>query len=153
MGATISTNKKAFRDYFIVERWECGITLAGSEVKSVRSGNVNFKDSFARIDGEEMFLHNLYIDPYVQASYLNLESDRKRKLLLHKKEIKKIGARMAQKGLALVPTKIYFNNRNLVKIEIGLVKGKKLYDKREDIKKRDIKRQIDRIVRTHPPRN
>ncbi|MDP8264094.1 MAG: SsrA-binding protein SmpB [Candidatus Aceula lacicola] len=144
-----STNKKAFRDYFIVERWECGIALSGSEVKSIRDGGISFKDSFARIEGDEVYLYSLYINPYLQASYLNSDADRKRKLLLHKKEIKKILGRMTQRGLTLVPTKIYFNARNFVKVEIGLAKGKKFFDKRETIKKRDIKKEVDRAVRNH----
>ena len=144
----IATNKKAFRDYFFTERYECGIELKGCEVKAIREGGLNFKDSFARIEGEEIILHNLHISPYVHAGYAQVESDRPRKLLLHKSEIKKISGRMAQKGLALIPTKIYLNKRNLVKAELGLAKGKKLYDKREDIKKREVKRDIDRIVRT-----
>ncbi|MDD3375145.1 MAG: SsrA-binding protein SmpB [Candidatus Omnitrophica bacterium] len=149
----VATNKKAFRDYFIVDQWECGIALSGSEVKSIRDDGINFKDSFARIEGNEIFLYNLHINPYVQASYLNLEADRKRKLLLHKNEIKKILGRMTQRGLALIPTKIYFNARNFVKVEIGLVKGKKLFDKRETIKKRDLDKQVDRAVRSYKPRS
>lgn len=147
-----STNKKAFRDYFVVDKWECGIELQGSEVKSIRAGGLNFKDSFARVEKDQIFLYNLHINSYAQASYLNPETDRKRRLLLHKGEIKKILGQMTQKGLALVPTKIYFNKRNFVKVELGLVKGKKLYDKRETIKKRDIKKQLDRVVRMRQPR-
>jgi len=149
----VSTNKKAFRDYFIVDRWECGIALSGSEVKSIRDGGLNFKDSFARVEKDEIFLYNLHINPYLQASYLNEDSDRKRKLLLNKSEIKRILGRMTQKGLTLVPTKIYFNARNFVKVEIGLVKGKKFFDKRETIKKRDIDKQLDRAVRTFKTRS
>jgi len=145
----IATNKKAFRDYFVVERYECGIELKGSEVKSIRAGHVHFKDSFARIEKEQVFLYSLHIDAYAQASYLNPESDRMRRLLLHKKEIKKILGYMTQKGLTLVPLSIFLNKRNLVKVSLGLVKGKKLYDKREAIKKREGKKQIDRIIKTH----
>ena len=147
MGQTIATNKKALRDYFLSDKWECGIQLIGAEVKSIRSGHVNFKDTFARIDKGEVFLYNLHIDQYKQASYMNLEPDRPRRLLLHKKEIHKIEAKSSQKSTVLVPTKIYFNNRALVKVEIALGKGKKLYDKREDIKKRDIERGLQRVVR------
>ncbi len=146
----IVTNRKAFRDYFIEEQYECGIELKGAEVKAIRAGHVHFKDSFARIDGQEIFLHNLHIDPYAQASYMNPESDRVRKLLLHKKEIKKILGRTAQKGLTLIPLKIYFNQRNFAKVSIGLAKGKKFYDKREDMKKKDADKQIQRAVKARP---
>lgn len=144
MGQAVATNKKAFRNYFLSDKWECGIILHGGEVKSVRAGNVNFKDSFARVEGEEIFLYNLHIDQYQQAGYVSEDPDRRRKLLLHKREIKKILGTTAQKNLTLVPTKVYFNNRGFVKIEIALAKGKKLYDKRETIKKRDIDRDLGR---------
>src|SRR3989338_7346167 len=111
--ATIATNKKAFRDFFFTERWECGIALTGGEVKSIRAGHVNFKDSYARLDEGQVYLHNLHIEQYLQASYLKVEPDRLRKLLLHKKEIEKMTGLAAQKRLALIPTKIYFNNRGL----------------------------------------
>lgn len=149
MGDTIATNKKAYRDYFFTEKWECGIALNGGEVKSIRAGNVNFKDTFARVDGNEVFLYNLHIEPYTQASHLNEEPDRVRKLLLHKREIKKIGATVAQKNLTLVPTKIYFNKRGLVKIEVALGQGKKHYDKRATIQKRDLDRDIGRAIKNH----
>jgi len=142
-----STNKKAFRDFNLVDRWECGLELKGSEVKSIRAGNVNFKDSFARMDGEELFLYNLHIPPYAQASFMNPDPDRPRKLLLHKKEINKILGMTAQKGLILVPTRIYFNKRNFIKVEIALGKGKKLYDKRETIKDRELDKHIDRAIK------
>ena len=147
MNKTIVTNKKAFRDYFFSDKWECGIVLAGSEVKAIRAGHVNFKDSFAHVDKGEVFLYNLHIEPYEQASYLNEESDRPRKLLLHRKEIKKLIGILAQKNFALIPTKLYFNDRGIVKVEIALGKGKKLYDKREAIKKRDIERDLSRVLR------
>ncbi len=147
MSGPIATNKKAYRDFALLDKWECGIVLQGSEVKSIRAGHVNFKDSFAIVDKEEAFLYNLYIDPYAQASYLNEEPDRVRKLLLHKKEIKKMMGAVTQKGLTLIPTKIYFNKRGMVKIELAVGKGKKLYDKRETIKKRDSEREISRGVR------
>ena len=147
MGETIATNKKAFRDYFIQEAWECGIELKGGEVKSIRAGEVNFADSFAHPQGDEIILYNLHIAPYAQASYMNDDPNRPRKLLLHKKEIRKIIGLSAQKSLTLIPTKMYYNKRGFVKIEIGLAKGKKLYDKREDIKKRDVNREISRAVR------
>ena len=147
MPEPIATNKKAFRDFFLIERWECGIELKGGEVKSIRAGNVNFSDSFARIDGEQAFLYNMHIAPYEQASYLNEDPNRIRKLLLHKKEIRKIAGHVAQKNLTLIPTKLYFNKKGFVKVEIALGKGKKLYDKREDIKKRDLDREVSRALR------
>ena len=147
MGEPIATNKKAYRDYFILDKWECGIELKGGEVKSIRAGSVNFGDSFAHLNGDEIFLYNLHIAPYEQASYLNEDPNRVRKLLLHKKEIKKIVGLVTQKSLTLIPTKLYFNKRGFVKMELALVKGKKQYDKREDIKKRDINRELRRAVR------
>jgi SsrA-binding protein len=141
---SIATNKKAFRDYFLLEKWECGIQLKGGEVKSLRAAEVNFTDSFARIEKGEIMLYNLHIAPYPQASYLNLEPDRPRKLLLHKKEIQKIDGLATQKHLALIPTRIYFGKRGWAKVEIALAKGKKFYDKRETIKKRDIDRELKR---------
>ena len=147
MSGVIATNKKAYRDYFFSDKWECGIELKGGEVKSIRAGHVNFKDTFARVDENEIFLYSLHIEPYKQASYMNDEPDRVRKLLLHKREIKKINGIVAQQNLALVPTRIYFNSRGFVKIEIALGKGKKLYDKRETIKRRNIDRDLGRAVK------
>lgn len=144
----IATNKKAFRNYFLSDKWECGIVLQGGEVKSIREGNVNFKDTFARLEEGEVFLHNLHINPYKQASHMNDEPDRARKLLLNKKEIKKISGFVAERGMVLVPTKIYFNARGLIKVELALGKGKKMYDKREDIKKRTIERGLKRAMRS-----
>ncbi len=149
---TIATNKKAFRDFAFQERWECGIELKGAEVKSLRAGEVNFKDSFARVEKNQIILYSLHISPYAQASYMNLEPDRPRRLLMHKREINKLEMTLAQKRLALVPTKIYFNKRGLVKIELGLGRGKKLYDKREDIKKRDFERELNRAARRRTKR-
>lgn len=142
MSKPVATNKKAYHNYFLSQTWECGIALTGGEVKSIRAGEVNFADSFARTEGDEIFLYNLHINPYAQASYLNDDPIRTRKLLLHKKEILKIRSLIQEKRLILIPTKIYFNARGLVKVEIALGRGKKLYDKREDIKKRDIDREL-----------
>src|SRR3989338_6555545 len=147
MSNIIATNKKAYRDFFFNETWECGIALVGAEVKSIRAGNVNFKDSFARVDDNEVLLYNLHIDPYQQASYLNADPDRPRKLLLNRKEIKKMLGKITQKNMTLVPTKLYYNKRGMVKVEVALGVGKKQYDKRESIKKRDIDRDISRAVR------
>ncbi len=147
MGQTIATNKKAFRDFFFADKWECGIELKGGEVKSIRDGKVSFKDTFAREGEGEIVLYNLHIDPYKQASYLNEEADRPRKLLLHKREIRKIIGIVTQKNVTLVPTKIYFNNRGLVKVEIALGTGKKQFDKRQDIQKRNVDRDLRRAVK------
>ena len=147
MGETIATNKKAFRDFQIDEKWECGLELIGAEVKSIRDGKVNFKDSFARAEEGEIFIYSLHIENYKQASYMNEKEDRPRRLLLHKREIRKIEQKTREKGLALVPTKIYFNKRGFVKVEIGLGKGKKMIDKRETIKKRDVGRDLDRMIK------
>ena len=147
MGQTVATNKKAYRDYFFDDKWECGIELKGAEVKSVRGGKVNFKDTYAQVQEGEVFIHNLHIDQYKQASYMNEEADRTRKLLLHKREIRKIYGIVAQKNVTLVPTKIYFNNRGLVKVEIAVGTGKKRYDKRATIQKRDIDRDLRRATK------
>jgi SsrA-binding protein len=147
MSAPIATNKKAYHNFFLTDRWECGIELKGSEVKSVRSGEVNFKDSYVTVDAGEVWLYNLYIAPYLQASYWNVDPDRPRKLLLHQREIKRLMGLLTQSKFTCVPTKIYFTARGLAKLEIALGTGKKLYDKRADIKDRDIKREMARAVR------
>ena len=147
MGQTVATNKKAFRDFFFADKWECGIELKGGEVKSVRDGHVNFKDTYAHVQEGEVILYNLHIDPYKQASYMNDEADRPRKLLLHKREIQKIFGVVSQKNVTLVPTKIYFNNRGLVKVEVALGTGKKRYDKRAAIQKRETDRDLRRAVK------
>jgi len=144
---TIATNKKAYHNYFLLDKWECGIVLNGGEVKSIRAGGASFTDAFAHIDKGELYLYNLYINPYEQASYLNLEPARPRKLLVHAKEIDKINGHLAGKGLTLVPTKIYFNKRGFVKVEVAIGQGKKMYDKRDDIKKRETKREVDRSMK------
>jgi SsrA-binding protein len=148
MSTDAATNKQAFRDYIILDRIECGIELKGSEVKSIRDGGVNFKDSFARInENNEVILYNTHISSYAQASYLNVEPTRPRKLLLHRNQIKKLFSQISQRGLTLVPLKIYFNNRGYAKVEIALGKGKKFFDKREDIKRRETDLKIKRILR------
>ena len=144
---TIATNKKAYHNYFLLDKWECGIVLNGGEVKSIRAGGASFTDAFAHIDKGELYLYNLYINPYEQASYLNLEPARPRKLLVHAKEIDKINGHLAGKGLTLVPTKIYFNKRGWVKVEVAVGQGKKLYDKRQDIRKADVAREISRSIK------
>ncbi len=143
----IATNRKAFRDYEILERLEAGVALVGSEVKSLRNAKASLDDSFARIDEEQIFLHNMYIAPYAQASYLNVEPKRVRKLLLHWGQINKLEAKITQKGLTLIPLKMYFNSRGIAKVELALAKGKKLYDRREDIKKREIDLQMRKMIK------
>ena len=141
----ISNNPKAYHDYFIEDTIECGIALVGTEVKSIRDGKVNLKDSFAMIKNSELFLHNMHISPYKQGSFSNVDPMRTRKLLLHKKEIIKLSNQIAQKGVTLVPVSLYFN-KNRVKLELAIAKGKKLYDKRQDIAKKDAERRMLRNV-------
>lgn len=149
MGDTIATNKNAFRDYALTQTWECGIELKGCEVKSLRAGHVSFRDSFARVENGRVLLYSLRIEPYQPASYMNVDPDRIRVLLLNKPEIKKLDAAMCQKGLTLIPTKMYFNDRGYAKVQLALGRGKKLYDKRDDIKKRDVDRSLRRTLRHH----
>ena len=143
----ITINRKAHRDYEVLETVECGIELKGSEVKSLREGNINLNDSFARVDKGEVVLYNAHVSPYAQASYLNVEPTRVRKLLLHKKQISRLMGQVAQRGFTLVPTKAYFNQRGLAKIELALCKGKKLYDRREDIKRREQDLAMRRLLK------
>ncbi|PIQ86665.1 MAG: SsrA-binding protein, partial [Candidatus Omnitrophica bacterium CG11_big_fil_rev_8_21_14_0_20_43_6] len=116
-------------------------------VKSLRAAKINLNDSFARFEGSEIFLYNAHISHYAQASYLNVDSDRPRKLLLHKKQLQRINGKLTQKGLTLIPLKFYFNERGFAKVELALCKGKKLYDKRETVKRREIDRQMRRTIR------
>lgn len=144
----IAQNRKARHDYFLEEKYEAGIALSGTEVKSLRAGNVNFRDSYAIIRGEEIFIVGMYISPYEKGNINNVDPDRDRKLLLHKAEIRKLIGKTEQKGYSLVPTKIYFK-RNKAKLEIALAKGKRLYDKRRDVAERDAKRSIDRKLKNY----
>jgi SsrA-binding protein len=143
----ITTNRKAFHDFLIFDKYTAGIVLTGTEIKSVRNNAVNLKDSFAKIEKGEMFLYGCHISPYEQGNRYNHESDRVRKLLLNKKEILKIEMKIKKEGYTVVPLEMYFERR-LAKLEIALAKGKKLYDKRESIAKktqdRDIQRQMKR---------
>ena len=143
----ITTNRKAFRDYEILERLETGIALVGSEVKSLRHAKASLDDAFARIDEGQIFLHNAYIAPYEQASYFNVESKRIRKLLLHRGQIVKLESKIVQRGFSLIPLKMYFNSRGVVKMELALARGKKLYDKREDVKKREVELQMRKMLK------
>ena len=139
----IANNKKAYHDYFIEDTWEAGIALVGTEVKSLRMGKCSIKESFVRIENEEVYIYGMHISPYEKGNIFNRDPLRVKKLLLHKSEIRKMKGKIAEKGYTLVPLKVYFN-RSLVKVEIGLAKGKKLYDKRQDIAKKDQRREAER---------
>lgn len=143
---TISTNKKARHDYFIVESFEAGIELVGTEVKSIRQGGVNLKDSWCSIDDGEMYVKGMHISPYEKGSIFNKDPFRVRKLLLHKKEIMRLLGLVKQDSYTLIPVSMYFKGSR-VKVQVGLCKGKKLHDKRDDIAKRDAKREIDRAMK------
>ena len=141
-------NRKARFNYFIIEEIECGIELFGSEVKSIRNGNCNIKDSYGVIRNNEVYLINMFIKNYKEASIFNKEETRKRKLLLHKKEIIKLKEKIEKEGYTLAPLKVYFN-RNKVKVLLGLCKGKKSYDKREVLKEKEIRRKIERELKNY----
>ena len=142
----ISQNKKAYHDYFVEEKYEAGIELCGTEVKSIRAGNVNLKDSYCDIKGGEIFVIDMHVSPYEHGNIFNRDPLRKRKLLMHKREILKLHGHVAQKGMSLIPLSLYFSGSN-VKVEVGLCRGKKLYDKRDSIAKRDADREIDRKMK------
>jgi SsrA-binding protein len=139
-------NKRAYYDYEILGRIEAGIVLKGSEVKSIREGKISFKDSYAKVENGEIFLYNLYIAPY-QSSFEKINPMKKKKLLLHKNEIRNIGKKISEKHLTLIPLSVYFNNRGLVKVELGIAKGKKIFDKRKVLKEREIEREISRKMK------
>lgn len=143
----VAQNKKASFEYFIEERFEAGVVLIGSEVKSLRSGKVSIADTHAAMDRGELFLHNCHIAEYEQANRFNHSTKRPKKLLLHRGEIKKILGKIKLKGYTLVALSIYFNHKNLVKIELGLSRGKKQHDKRQTIKEKDWQREQERILR------
>jgi len=142
----IAKNRKAFHDYFVEDRFEAGIELAGTEVKSIRAGQVNLKDSYCSIRNDELFIRGMHISPYEKGNIFNRDPVRTRKLLMHKKEIRKLNALVMQKGVALIPLSLYFKD-SLVKVEVGVCRGKKLYDKRESAAKRDAQRDMDRIMK------
>ncbi len=144
---SIATNKKAYHDYFIDETFETGIELTGTEVKSLRQNRAALRDSFATVRAGEVWLHGVHISPYSHGNRANVEPDRKRKLLLHKKEIRYLIGKTKEKGYTLVPLKLYFSERNMVKVELGLARGKKNYDKRDSIAARDQKRDVERALR------
>ena len=144
----ISQNKKAYHDYFIEETYECGISLAGTEVKSIRAGQVNLKDSFASVQSGEVMLIGMHISPYEKGNIFNKDPLRERKLLMHKAEIRRLIGKVKEDGYSLIPTKVYLKGSN-VKIELALAKGKKLYDKRNAIAEKEAKRRIDRKIKEY----
>ena len=142
----IAQNKKAYHDYFVLEKLEAGIELFGTEVKSIRQGKINLKDSWCFVKDGEMFVNGMHISPYEQGNIFNRDPLRTKRLLLHKKEIRRLHAQVKQDGLSIVPLSVYFS-KGRAKVEIGLCKGKKLYDKRDDIAKRDADRIIERQMK------
>lgn len=145
---SIAENRKARHDYFVLESFEAGIELVGTEVKSIRQGGVNLKDSWCSIDKGELFVKGMHISPYEKGNIFNRDPLRVRRLLMHRREINKLYGTLKQDGLSLIPLSLYFKDSK-VKMQIGLCKGKKLYDKRDDAAKRDAKREIDRSLKTH----
>ena len=145
-GKIITVNRKARHDYFVLETFEAGIELVGTEVKSLRQGNVNLKDSWCSIDNGEIFIKGMHISPYEKGNIFNKDPFRVRKLLMHKREIMRLLGKVKQDGLTLIPLSLYFLNSK-VKLELGLCKGKQLHDKRQDMAKRDAKREIDRAMK------
>lgn len=143
----IAQNKKAYHDYTILETLEAGIVLQGTEIKSIRNRKINLKDGYVRVKDGEAFLWNVHISPYEQGNIFNHDPLRSRKLLLHKKQLNKLTAALKETGTTLVPLKVYFKE-GYAKVLIGLAKGKKQYDKREDLKRKDQKREIDRVMRS-----
>ena len=144
---TIAVNRKAGHDYFIEQRYEAGIELCGTEVKSIRQGAINLKDSYCSVKDGELYVDGMHISPYEKGNIFNRDPVRPRKLLMHRREIMKLHGTVKQDGLALIPLSVYFKNSH-VKIELGLCRGKKLYDKRESAAKRDASREMDRVMKT-----
>ena len=143
----VAENRRARHDYFIEDTYECGIALVGTEVKSVRAGKVNLKDSYAQVKNGEMLLVGMHISPYDQGNIFNKDPFRTRKLLLHKREIRKLNSLSQTDGYSLIPTRLYIRD-GLVKVELAVAKGKKLYDKRDDAAKRDSARMIERTIKS-----
>ena len=143
----VATNRKAYHDYFIEEKFEAGIMLQGTEVKSLRDGRVNLQDSYASVKEGQIFLHHCHISPYSHGNLSNHEPLRTRKLLLHRKEINKLLVKTQQQGLTIIPLRIYFSKRGLAKVEIGLAKGKKQHDRRESDKTREASREVERAMK------
>lgn len=143
----IAQNRKARHDYDILETYEAGIALKGSEIKSVRDGRVNLKDSYAKVKDGELWLYDMHISPYDKASFFNHDPLRPRKLLLHRKEINRLMGKVQERGLTLIPLKIYINDRGWAKVELALARGRKLHDKRKKIIEREIRRELERALR------
>ena len=139
----VANNKKAYHDYFIDEKYEAGIELFCTEVKSIRMGKCSIKESFIRVENGQVYIYGMHISPYEKGNIFNKDPLRVRRLLMHKKEIIKLDSKMAEKGMTLVPLQVYFKG-SLVKVEVGLARGKKLYDKRQDIAKKDQRREVER---------
>ena len=139
----VANNKKAYHDYFIDDKYETGIELYGTEVKSIRMGKCSIKEAFVRIENGQVYIYGMHISPYEKGNIFNKDPLRQRKLLMHRREIDKLLSKIKEKGLTLVPLQVYFKG-SLVKVEIGLARGKKLYDKRDDIAKKDAKREMER---------
>ena len=142
----VASNRKSFHEYFVLERYEAGIELAGTEVKSIRAGNINLKDSFCTVKNGELFLHGMHISPYSHGNIFNKDPVRPRRLLMHKKEISRLHAKIMTDGVTLIPLCVYFKG-SLIKIELGLCKGKKLHDKRDSAAERESKRDMERILK------
>ena len=142
----LADNRKAHHDYHILHTYEAGIVLLGTEVKSIREGHVNLRDSFARVEGSEVFIYNVHISPYSHRGYADHEPTRRRKLLLHKGEIRKLIGKTVERGMTLVPVRMYLKNGR-VKVVVGVAKGKKLYDKRETIRRREAERETRRAIK------
>jgi len=143
----VCTNRKARRDYEILETMEAGIVLWGTEVKSLRGGGAHLKDAYASVEQEELFLYNAHIAPYEMGNRFNHEPTRTRKLLMHAREIRRLLGKIQEKGLTLIPLKLYFNDAGMVKVELGLAKGRRAYDKRREIADRDAKRDMERALK------
>lgn len=146
-GKPIAKNRKAYHDYEILETFEAGIELTGTEVRSLRENNCQLTDTFALVRNGEVWLSNMHIAPFSNGNIANVDPDRRRKLLLHKKQIRYLAQKTQEKGLALVPLNIYFNDNGLVKVGLALARGKKLYDKRNSMKERDMKRDVERALK------
>ena len=143
----VATNKKARHDYFIEDVYEAGMVLTGTEIKSIRQGRINLKESYARIEGNELVIYGMHISPYEQGNRFNVDPLRPRKLLLHRQEIRKLIGYTTQKGLTLVPLQVYLNEKGLAKMEVAVARGKKNYDKRDDMAKRDADRRIQQEMK------
>ncbi len=142
----VARNRKAFHDFDIEEKFEAGIVLKGTEIKSVRNARLNLKDSYAKVENEEIILYNMHISPYEQGNRFNHDPERPRKLLMHRREIDRLRGKTQEKGYTLVPTRVYIS-RGLAKVELGLARGKKVYDKRKDIAEKTAKREMERAMK------